>query len=701
MVATILLLALTVTLFASIFFFVNTFPQPAPQPTNQFTASLTYGSSGTTIVGISVLHLAGPSVPGGATVYLYSSSHPTRFPTPFTVSSGLVGHAAVWNLGQSWALNLTTYTLTTPDNITVSLVTSTELLFRVTLPGQNPAVPPVYTNVGTLPAQPVVGRSFTVFTQISDSTLQAKSVYLNLSQVPGVPGKGLYKMVFSASNGTWSVSLPAGTTTSTGTFYAFINSSDLFNLANSIAFTITIVSTPGQLTASLLAGPSAPVVGGTVNVTAFVSNGGSSAATATMTFTAGATTLGTTTGSIPAGSTSSFLQTWTPASSGVYLLAVQVNTTGGTSTSATLNITVYPTIVLVAHNVVSGTRTAFNESAYLAEELTAAGYPFKTVFVSCTSALTAAVFTGSTVAIVDFGSATGGGCPTAASSNDQSALTGLASTSLLVVGTNAFSTTTCATYGSSFFGLFSLTSAASGTCMVDGAAATAVAYTAAAASGLRSDGIPASLTFNKTLGTSSAFVPYDTFSKGATNSFLKVGGAVNGAFKVSGSVHNVAIAGDPALLTTPLPAPGGTWGSGAAGTDVLYNVMGFVTGLASSSSTGRALSDFSVAQGLIVGQSHTRLSTIFVGLRENGPTAGIVSVTLYVNGTVALNGGTVVASTITLSGAGSTAFVVLSWEAPSTGPYTLSLVVSTNVKDYYSPNDQIPMSVLNQAVVFT
>src|SRR5579871_3733841 len=90
-VATILLLALTVTLFSSIFYFVNTFPQPSPQPTNQFTASLVYQTSGSTtkIVGVSVLHLAGPTVPGSSSVYLYSSAHPTRFTTPFSVTSGL------------------------------------------------------------------------------------------------------------------------------------------------------------------------------------------------------------------------------------------------------------------------------------------------------------------------------------------------------------------------------------------------------------------------------------------------------------------------------------------------------------------------------------------------------------------------------------------------------------------------------------
>jgi len=135
-VGTILLLALTVTLFSSIFFFVSTFPTPPPQPSNQFSAYLTYTVSGTTtkIVGVTILHLAGPAVPGSSLIYLYSSAQPTRFTSPFTVASG-TNNSANWNLGQNWYLNLTTYGLTVPDNITISLVTSTELLFRTTLPG--------------------------------------------------------------------------------------------------------------------------------------------------------------------------------------------------------------------------------------------------------------------------------------------------------------------------------------------------------------------------------------------------------------------------------------------------------------------------------------------------------------------------------------------------------------------------------------
>jgi hypothetical protein len=695
-----------VTLFSSIFYFVNTFPQPAPQPTNQFTASLSYTVVGTTtkIVGVSILHLAGPTIQGTALIYLYSSDHPTAFTTPFTVSSGLVGHAAVWNLGQTWFTNLTSLALTAPDNITVSLTTTSELLFRVTLPGANPSVPPVFTATGTLPNSPLVGHAFTVYVQITDPLLRAASVYVNISQIPGVTGTGLHKLTYSTTNGSWYYVVPTGTSTAAGTYYVFVNASDSAGLYNTAAFTVTLSTTAGQVTAALLAIPSAPVAGQTATLTAYVTNGGSATISSTIAFLAAATNLGTSTGTVAAGSTVAFQQTWTPAASGVYLLQAIVNSTGGLATSASLNITVYPTIVLVSHNVVAGTRTVFNESALLAEELTDAGYPYSTLFVACTTSLTSAELTAFSVAVIDYGSNTGGGCPTAASAADQTAITtAAASTSIVVLGADAYATTTCSTYAAAFFTDFGLTTpGASGTCQTDGAAATALAYTASSASGLRSDGIPATMTYNKTLLTSSAFVPYDTFGKGATNSFVKVGGAVNGAFKTNGAHRFVAVAGDPALMVTTLPAPSSSlWGTGQAGTDFMYNVMGYVTALATSTATGRALTDFGVDQFTVVGQSHAHYTTVYVGVRQNGPTGGLITVTLLVNGTVALLNGQVISTTLTITGAGTNSFVVLNWVAPSGGPYTLEVISSSIPVGQDAVDDELPATVVGQPTIFT
>jgi hypothetical protein len=700
-VGTILLLALTVTLFSSIFFFVSTFPSPAPQPSNQFSAYLTYNSGATKIIGVTILHLAGPAVPGTALVYLYSSAAPTRFTAPFSVSSG-INNSQAWTLGTSWFKNVTSFSLTTPDNITISVVTNTELLFRVTLPGFTPNTPPTFTGVGTIPAVPSAGQSFQIYAIINDPNLNPNSVFANLSLVPGVTGTGLNKMTYTAALGAYTYTVPAGTSKGTGTFYLFVNATDKSGLKNSVAFQVTFTASASSLAATLQVSNSAPVVNTTVVVTDLVSNGGTSGLTIQVTFQANGVSLGSSAGSVASGSTGAFPVSWTPTLQGVYTLTALANSTGGTVAGASLNITVFPTILVISHNVPAGVRTANNESGYLQQELTAAGIPYTSMFVACASALPAsATLNTFDEVVVDFGSTWIGGCPKFPSTTEQGKLTGTTGVGVMVVGANAFGSTTCTSYTSAYFSLFGITWAASGTCMSLPNATSTATWTGSPGSGVRSDGIPASMTFNKTLGSSSAFVPYDTFSLGTTNTaFLKAGGNPVGAFKGTG-YRGVAIASDPALLAGQLPNAN-NWGTGAAGTSVLYNTMNFLMRLATSSASGRALNDFAVSQVSVVGLSHTKATVAYVGLRANGPVSGLVAATLYVNGSVATYQGVIVSVSSTVNGVGGLVWFTLTWIAPSNGPFTLSVaIVSLSPGDLYSLNDQMSISPLNQATTFT
>lgn len=129
-VATILLLALTVTLFASIFAFVTSFPSPPAQNTNQFQASLVYATNQSYITQLNILHLAGPSVSKMGLVYVKSARFPSapEFQNPIPVAWG-INNASTWNLGQTWTWNFPTKTLpSAQDNLTVYVVYSSQLL---------------------------------------------------------------------------------------------------------------------------------------------------------------------------------------------------------------------------------------------------------------------------------------------------------------------------------------------------------------------------------------------------------------------------------------------------------------------------------------------------------------------------------------------------------------------------------------------
>ncbi|MCI4335724.1 MAG: type IV pilin [Thermoplasmata archaeon] len=698
-IATILLLGLTVTLFASIFFFVNTFPVPPPQPENQFTAGLTYGGSGAlTIETVSITHLAGPSIPNNDQVYITSAAHPSRNPPPFLVSAGLSGSGA-WNLGQVWTKNISTYALTAPDNLTVSVVSASQLIFRISLPGSNPNTPPDFIAVGTTPAAPAVGVAIVVYAQIADSNLKSNSVYVNYSELPGSGGASKHVMTFSGATGLWTFTIPSGTTNAAGTYYLFINASDNNGLKNSVAFAVTLTAPNAPITVSLTATPATIVAGSAVTLTAQVVNLGSGAGLATVSFTANAAAVGSSSQSIAAGGVASFTQAWTPSVVGVYQLFAVASIAGGSSASAALNVTVFPAILLLAHNVASGTNQPDNSSGWLASELTADGIPYSAQFVSCKTALTSGLFSSYKVAIVDFGSAFGS-CPKSASTTDQSAITGASTTSFWVVGSIAFGAAACnANFNSAFFSLLGAKYTAGQTCMTLPNATGTATYAASLASGVRADGVPASIVINKTIAGTSNEVPYDYFKIGATNTaYLTVGGNPVGTW-ASGAVKGAALASEPALLAAALPTSN-NWGTGAAGAAVTYNIVDWLSGLTNATSNGRALADYGVAETLVVGVNHAQLTNVYAAIRANGPIGGPVTVTLYVNGTPALFGGAPVETQATVTGGGGVVFVSLTWQAPSSGRYTLSIVITAAGNDYDIANDQLGMSILNQATNF-
>jgi Archaeal Type IV pilin, N-terminal len=248
-VATILLLALTVTLFASIFAWVTTFPSPPAQNNNQFQASLVYTSNSTYVSGIRILHLAGPAVAGTSQIFLKSSTQPaaTEFLNPYTVSSETLAYATVkgfntWNLGQVW--NLTFSSLYMPragGNITIYIVASSELLFSVILPGTSLGPPPTIVSTSISPANPWQGEPFTVYATLA-GTYNANSVYVNLATV--VPSLSTPQQMTQNAQGQWTFLVSTGAPNN-GTFYGFVNASNGAGQQASGVVVITISNTGG------------------------------------------------------------------------------------------------------------------------------------------------------------------------------------------------------------------------------------------------------------------------------------------------------------------------------------------------------------------------------------------------------------------------------------------------------------------------
>ncbi|HTT44534.1 MAG TPA: type IV pilin N-terminal domain-containing protein [Thermoplasmata archaeon] len=261
-IATILLLALTVTLFSAIFAFVTTFPSPPASNNNQFQASLSYPTNGSLawIAGVSIVHLTGPQVPGTGSVYLKSSSQPNapEFQNAYSVSSGL-GGASVWNLGQTWQLTfpITQMPMASGNNITIYIVSQGQLLFSVILPGSALNTPPTVVSTSVSPALPAVNQAFTVYATLAGA-YKTNSVYVNLVSM----GLGTHPMTQNGQ-GQWYYTASSGVSTN-GTFYGFVNASGLAGTGlTAIGAVVVTISTGGgsggaPITVEVLAIPQPP-----------------------------------------------------------------------------------------------------------------------------------------------------------------------------------------------------------------------------------------------------------------------------------------------------------------------------------------------------------------------------------------------------------------------------------------------------------
>ena len=713
-IATILLLALTVTLFASVFFFINTFPHPPPQPANQFSATLTY--KGQQIVDVNVLHLAGPTIAGlslsQTSVYLYSERQPSKFTTPFTLASGLNG-STVWSLGQTWTENVTSYNLNQlPDNITISIISDAQLLFRITLPGSNVYTPPIFSEAGTNPTTPGVSQAFTVYVAINDNSLNTNSVYVNISGIPGVTGTGIDPMTFLATSGLWIYTLPAGSTSS-GNFYIFVNATNTLpggDLQNSIAIPVTISSSGGAgssvLSVSVTANNTAPVAGLPDQLEATVTNNGGSAVTVVVQFYVSGVAVGSPTSQgLVAGASGIYTQSWTPT--GVETVPVQaLATESGASAEAGFSITVFPKILLIAHAYPAASYPASNTSADLAQALTSDGVPFTEMSVACGAVLPAATtLEAYKVVIIDFGTATGLTCADVPpSSTEQAKITTAATvTNFWLIGSNAFSATACTSYSAAFQTQFGL--ATSGTCTTAHTTTSTLTYTASATTpALRSNGIPSPLSLNQTFQGSAAFEPYYALAtQAAGHTWLADStGKIVGVYTNGSTDHQqMALATDPALLSSKTP-DGNTYGT-ATGADssVVYNAVGFLTGIATPANPGRGLPDFGLSGTVQKGVKHGLPTQFYVAVRSNGPIAGAVYATLYVNGSPAYFQGAIVTGEAVIGAFGNWTWIAFNWSAPGAGSYTLSIVLTTENNDMYAQNNVQPMSYYNRPTTFT
>ncbi len=297
-IATILILALTVVLFAALFYFVSSFPSAPPQNVNEFQASLVYttasgtsyvcGSSTTKLTssgvcGITILQEAGPSVPNSDRVYLESTRTSTNWQfasnANLQVGWGIGNASGGWQTGEYWTEYFAT-AIATPENISVYIVSASQLLYSGVAPGNTASFAPVLSTTYTSPTTPSVGEAFEIFAFVSGNST-GLALNISLSDVPGLTST--VQTMTSAGGGEWTYSVASGATTTSGDYAAFIQGINTTGstISGSVSIDIsgTSTSSSGSLFVSVGLSPypvTAPTYGTSEALAAMITYSGTS-----------------------------------------------------------------------------------------------------------------------------------------------------------------------------------------------------------------------------------------------------------------------------------------------------------------------------------------------------------------------------------------------------------------------------------------
>lgn len=134
-------IAVTITLFAALLVPATLSPSPPPQNPNRFRASV-YDNAAGYVAGLNITHLAGPPVPGSATVTVKSAVDPNQCFSRAAANVSVGIPTPTWVVGETWngsfgqfpGCPAGVYDSAFHDNITVYLVSSEELIFSTILP---------------------------------------------------------------------------------------------------------------------------------------------------------------------------------------------------------------------------------------------------------------------------------------------------------------------------------------------------------------------------------------------------------------------------------------------------------------------------------------------------------------------------------------------------------------------------------------
>ncbi|MGB9636560.1 MAG: CARDB domain-containing protein, partial [Thermoplasmata archaeon] len=272
-IATLLILAITVTLFSSIFAWIQMMPPPTVKRYTELSAKLDVVFDGSYYsFYVNITHV------GGDTLYASSTSiiiAPEKFTQRYQLKLSDGGIADNWEAGEVWSWH-TPSIFDSTSSVVVQIIDTVKnlLVWSSVLYPKETNTPPAILERGVLPDPVSVGGQFKVWAIVKDEDLNFNSVYVNLTSI-GITTPVKMDQTFGWRFETQNITCNA----QSGKYLAIINATDnLGHVSNAtlyinVALTVQNETLPPRLIVErILLSNASPTRGDTVAITAVIKN---------------------------------------------------------------------------------------------------------------------------------------------------------------------------------------------------------------------------------------------------------------------------------------------------------------------------------------------------------------------------------------------------------------------------------------------
>jgi FlaG/FlaF family flagellin (archaellin) len=233
----ILILAITVTLFSTLFYWVSTIPPPPSSVKTDFNANIVM--SGTTLTTIEITDLGGSALYNSGTVIYISYEDAPQYNNHYTISDGFSSGATTWTPGMMWSY---TVDVPNPGAVTISIIDTSKniMLWSEQIIIGYTNIPPQFVSEGTTPASPItMGDGFVIWAKVTDPGASVSSVSVYIPYVTGGT-----TLSWNQDLQLWEGSFTAPTLSTNTTVNAIFTATGSNGLTSQIAFSITFVLGP-------------------------------------------------------------------------------------------------------------------------------------------------------------------------------------------------------------------------------------------------------------------------------------------------------------------------------------------------------------------------------------------------------------------------------------------------------------------------